>query len=125
MFILKKDLINHRGTYPIDFISKSMSKCTLKAESQKTLKYGNMGDVEVYIDDKLFILPTSGRATEARGSVLALSASYRGRLLNPGVVTRGRAMSESLYICLTRQALLGPFWTPPGVTKEAIMSESN
>ena len=60
---------------------------------------------------------------EARGSVLALSASYRGRLLNPGVVTRGRAMSESLYISLTRQALLGPFWTPTGPTEEA--HESN
>ena len=80
-----------------------------KAETQKTLKYGAMGALEVYIDYKLFILPV-----EARGSVLALSASYRGRLLNPGVVTRGRAMSESLYICLTRQALLGPFWTPAG-----------
>ena len=73
-----------------------------KAETQKTLKYGAMGALEVYIDYKLFILPV-----EARGSVLALSASYRGRLLNPGVVTRGRAMSESLYISLTRQALLG------------------
>ena len=29
----------------------------LKAETQKTLKYGIMGAVEVYIDDKLFILP--------------------------------------------------------------------
>ena len=102
-----------------------MSKCTLKPETQKTLKYGTIGAVEVYIDDKLFMLPTSGRATGARGSVLALSASYRGRLLNPGVVTRGRAMSESLYISLTRQALLGPFWTPTGVPKEANMSESN
>ena len=34
-----------------------MSKCTLKAETQKTLKYGIMGAFEVYIDDKLFILP--------------------------------------------------------------------
>ena len=34
-----------------------MSKCTLKAETQKTLKYGIMGADEVYIDDKLFILP--------------------------------------------------------------------
>ena len=61
---------------------------------------------------------------EARGSVLALSDLYRGRLLNPGVVTRGRAMSGGFILEWQSKPYLGPFEPPQGAPDEANVSKT-